>query len=116
MLKVVTTYTRPSADVQFFVGTEEFTTMYKDKYLSTGKVLEMSSELMNNSLDGVVTVTWRSRADFAEFVAEPLSEEMRNSRQLHMESYGITSVQTTEFTPSFGDPGAEPPEYPNKTA
>lgn len=112
MLKVVTTYTRPSADVQFFVGSEEFTAMYKEKYLSTGKVLEMTSELTNGGLSAVITAVWRTRADFAEFLDEPLLDEMKAARQVHMEANGITSTQTIEFTPSFGDPGSETPSQP----
>jgi hypothetical protein len=112
MLKIVTTYTRPSVDVPFFVAAEEFTTMYKDKYLSTGKVLEMSNELTNNGLSGVITATWRSRAEFAEFLEEPLLDGMKNARQLHMDTHGITSEQSIEFTPSYGDPGQEPHKFP----
>lgn len=112
MLKLVTTYTRPSADVPFFVASGDFTTMYQNKYLGTGKVLEMTRELSEDGLNGIVTVTWRTRADFAEFLDEPLIDEMKAARQVHMEANGITSTQTIEFTPSFGDPGSETPSQP----
>ncbi len=110
MLTIVTSYTRPNTGVPFYVGPEEFTAMFKDKYVGTGKVLETHNEITNNGLTAVITAVWRSRALFAEFLEEPLLEAMKAERQLHMDQHGITTEQSIEFTPTYEDPGSNPPD------
>lgn len=107
MLTIVTSYTRPNTNVDFFVSGQEFADMYRNKYLSTGKLIESRSELTNNGLTAVLTAVWRTRADFAEFLDEPLLLAMKEDRQIHMDANGITSEQTIEYVPSAGEPGFE---------
>lgn len=110
MLTIVTSYTRPAASVPFYVAPAEFTDMFKNTYLGSGKILETRNELANGGLTGVITAVWRSRADFAEFLEEPLLDQMKAERTAHMDAAGITTEQTIEFTPTHDDPGAESPE------
>lgn len=109
MLTIVTSYTRPNVSVPFYVQPAEFVEMFKRDYIATGKVLETRNELINNGLTAVITAVWKSRADFAGFLEEPMLDTMKAARQLHIDSVGITYEQTIDFTPTREDPGAEPP-------
>lgn len=105
MLTIVTSYTRPNTSVNFFVSGQEFADMYRNKYLSTGKLMEARNELTNGGLTAVITAVWRTRADFAEFLDEQLLLAMKEDRQVYMDANGITSEQTIDYIPSPGEPG-----------
>lgn len=108
MLTIVTSYTRPNTSVPFFVKPQEFTTMFNNNYVLTGKLIESKTEMTNNGLTAVVTAKWRTRADFSEFLAEPLRAPMRANRTAHMNAHGIILDQTITFTPSEGDTSPAP--------
>lgn len=107
MLTIVTSYTRPNASVNFYVGGQDFADLFRNSYISTGKILESSSTLTNDGLTAVVTAVWRTRADFAEFLDEPVLVAMKADRQNYMDANGITVEQTIEYVPTAGEPGFE---------
>ena len=108
MLTIITSYTRPNTSVPFYVKPEEFTTMFNNKYVTTGKLLETLTDMTNGGLTAVITAKWRTRDAFAEFLAEPTLAAMKASRDAYMTANGIISEQTITFTPSKDDPSDIP--------
>jgi hypothetical protein len=107
MLTIVTSYTRPNISVKFYVPNQDFADLFRNNYMGTGKILESRSELTSDGLTAVITAVWRTRADFAEFLDEPVLVAMKADRQNYMDANGITVEQTIEYIPTAGEPGFE---------
>jgi hypothetical protein len=103
MLIVANTYTRPSKSVPFFVMPGEVMAEFLENYRYTGKSISTTTETSPDGLTAVVTTKWSSRAAFQEFVADPLSDTMRNLRSAHQTAHAIQASAEINYIPSEGD-------------
>lgn len=105
MLIIAITFIRPSNSVPFFALPDELKTQFINTYRYTGKSPETSNEISADGLTSVVTTKWRRRADFDEYIADPLSTTIRDLRVAYQIETGIQSTTNIEFVPSFDDFG-----------
>lgn len=117
MLILNVTYTRPTAGVKFFQPTDvvpnwkELINSFKEsgKLISTETTLdgEPVVEVVegNGALVMVITSTWRSVAENAEFLSLPESDNVRDARIAYCLEHGIKveynrTVVNDEFDPA----------------
>ena len=103
MLIIANTFTRPSTSVSFFVMPDEVSNEFLQKYRYTGKNISSVAQTSPDGLTGLVTTKWKTRADFQEFLADPLSQTMRDLRNSYATAHGIVSSMDINFIPSAGD-------------
>lgn len=103
MLIIATTFTRPSTSVPFFVMPDSVMNEFMQKYRYTGKTISTTSQTSPDGLTAVVTTKWSTRAAFQEFLADPLSQTMRDLRSGYASTHGIATSADINYIPSEGD-------------
>jgi hypothetical protein len=106
MITIVVSFTRPSLDVAFFTMPTEYKDAFMTKYRYTGK--STSTTVSANGLQGQFETVWPIRANFEEFLGDPLADAMRIARAEYCAEHGITIEVEATFVPSLNDPATEP--------
>lgn len=98
MHKIISVQTRPNTSVDFWgkdnpALTEEYSNYYRNNYIVTGKVINMSAEVSPNGLVLTTTMIWDSESSINEWRNDPVVQE---NFTVHMKAYQTANNITVE--------------------
>lgn len=97
MIVVTKTYTRPSTNVNYFVGNKSnFDSNISNNYQSgTPKIISRTQSMSNNLLTLTTTMSFINQAALTQYQADALVQAYESARSAHNSANGITETSST---------------------